>query len=160
MTPVYLAILESKTKAMLLKYIPEAVTKAGLPDSSVADLLQAIAAGGTPKMLAKVPGMTPAVEQALVPALSHAYAKAYAYIYYAAIAVGGIGLIASICIRDYDQYFTDHVPRQIYKISDKQEDPLSGHEMHKSVEMGDRTESWVETRRASNDSTGPTTTVT
>jgi len=36
-------------------------------------------------------------------------------VYYAALAVGLVGLIACCCIKDYDPYFTSHVPRQIYK---------------------------------------------
>lgn len=66
-----------------------------------------------------MPGITPQIEAVLGAALSNAYAAAYAYVYYAAVAVGLVGLIACFCIRDYDQYFNNHVPRQIYKASNE-----------------------------------------
>jgi len=98
----------------LASIVPPAVIKAGLPASSISDLFAAITVG-TPEALAKVPGIDSRIEAALAAALSNAYAAAYAYVYYAAVAVGLVGLIACFCIRDYDQYFNNHVPRQIYK---------------------------------------------
>ncbi len=114
MAAVFLAILSSKVPKEIAAYVPAAALKAGLPQSSLKDLFTAIAAG-TPKALAAVPGITPEIELAVAESLSNAYAAAYAYVYYAAIAVGGVGLIACICIKDYDKFFTDHVPRQIYR---------------------------------------------
>lgn len=162
MTTVYLAILSTKTKAEILKYVPKAVIQAGLPETSVPDLLLAIAAGGTPETLSQVDGITPAIEQTLGTVLPTAYAAAYAYVYYAAVAVGCVGLIASFCIKDYDEYFTDHVPRQIYKINDgdqdrRLEDKL-GHEMQQHPEEGKEDPSTV-TPSASADSNGPATTL-
>ena len=98
----------------LIEIVPPAVIKAGLPASSIPDLFAAITVG-TPAALAKVPGINPQVEAVLGAALSTAYAAAYAYVYYAAVAVGLVGFIACFCVRDYDQYFNNHVPRQIYK---------------------------------------------
>lgn len=109
-----MAILANKVPEKLASMVPPAVTKAGLPASSIPDLFTAITIG-TPAALAKVPGINPQIEAVLAAALSNAYAAAYAYVYYAAIAVGLVGLIACFCIRDYDRYFNNHVPRQIYK---------------------------------------------
>lgn len=113
-TAVFVAILTNKVPAKLASIVPPAVIKAGLPASSITDLFAAITVG-TPEALAKVPGINPRIEAVLAAALSNAYAAAYAYVYYAAIAVGLVGLIACFCVRDYDQYFNNHVPRQIYK---------------------------------------------
>ena len=65
--------------------------------------------------MAAVPGMTAEVGAAVSAALSSAYAKSYSYVYYAAIAVGAVGLIAAICLKDYDALLTSHVPRTIGK---------------------------------------------
>lgn len=51
-----------------------------------------------------VPGISTSIQLAVSQALSDAYA---------AVAVGGVGLIAAICMRDYDKLLTSHVPRTI-----------------------------------------------
>ena len=58
--------------------------------------------------------MTAGIEVAVSNALSDGYAAAYAYVYYAAVAVGIVGLIACMSLKNYDNLFTDHVSRQIY----------------------------------------------
>ena len=35
------------------------------------------------------------------------------------------GFLASLCLRDFDHYFTDHIPRQIYKKDDAEVDVLN-----------------------------------
>lgn len=112
-TAVFVAILTNKVPEKLATIVPPAVINAGLPASSIPDLFAAITVG-TPAALAAVPGINPQIEAVLGAALSNAYAAAYKYVYYAAVAVGLVGLIACFCIRDYDQYFNSHVPRQIY----------------------------------------------
>jgi nicotinamide riboside kinase len=62
-----------------------------------------------------VPGMTPNIESVLIDALEDAYAAAFAFVYYAAVAVGATAVIAALFIKDYDQFLTGHVPRQVYK---------------------------------------------
>lgn len=113
MTSVYIAILTSKVKTEIGKYVPAAALKAGLPASSLPALFGAVAAG-TPEAMSQVPGITPAIETAVGGALSKAYPAAYAYVYYAAMAVQGVALIAAICVKDYDGLFNNHVSRQIY----------------------------------------------
>jgi Fungal trichothecene efflux pump (TRI12) len=116
-TAVFVAILTNKVPEKLAAIVPPAVIKAGLPASSIPDLFAAITLG-TPAALAAVPGINPQIEVVLGAALSNAYAAAYKYVYYAAVAVGLVGLIACFCVRDYDQYFNNHVPRQIYRAKD------------------------------------------
>ena len=131
----YSAILDNKIPIELENHVVPAALNAGLAKSSLTDLFNAIALG-TPSALAKVPGINPSIEAAVGTAVASAYAAAYAYVYYAAVAVGLVGLIGTLplllsqhlrdklhmlmclaccLIRDYDQYFTSHVPRQIYK---------------------------------------------
>ncbi|KIW77805.1 hypothetical protein Z517_07638 [Fonsecaea pedrosoi CBS 271.37] len=114
MSVVYLAILSSKTTSKLTAHIPPVATQAGLPETSVSSLLAAIAAG-TPDAMDAVPGITATIREAVAAELPWAYAAAYAYVYYSAIAVAGVGLIACFCVKDYDKYLTNHVSRQIYK---------------------------------------------
>ena len=127
MTAVYLAVLSSKTTQKLSTYIPPVALQAGLPRSSVPKLLQAIALG-TPEAMKNVPDINDRIQAAVGAELPYAYAAAYAYVYYAAVAVAGVGLIATFCVKNYDPYFTNHVPRQIYKLN---QDKVGGSESEK-----------------------------
>ena len=91
-TAVFVAILTNKVPGELAKYVPSAAEQAGLPASSIKPLFTAIAAGTSDALLA-VPGMTPEIAAAVGAALANAYAATYAYVYYAAIAIGIVGLI-------------------------------------------------------------------
>jgi hypothetical protein len=119
MAAVFVAILSNKAPAKIVAYVPPAAINAGLPQSSLAELFEAIGAG-TPAALAQVSGMTPQIEAAVASSLSNAYVAAYAYVYYAAVAVACVGLVACICVKDYDDFFTSHIPRQIYTSGEKE----------------------------------------
>ncbi|OQU97446.1 hypothetical protein CLAIMM_03376 [Cladophialophora immunda] len=110
---IYLAILNNKLPGEIASKVPQAALAAGLPKSSLADLLQAAAAGTTAAFSA-VPGMTPEIQQAAINALLHARSVAYSYIYYSSIPVNFCGVVAALCMRDYDHLLNSHVPRQIY----------------------------------------------
>jgi hypothetical protein len=117
--------------------------------------------------------MTPEIEAAVAAALANAYAAAYAFVYYAAVAVGIVGVIgefrfllphdpvfcryttdhaintACFCVKDYDPYFTNHIPRQIYKggkdevgalnVSSTGSDTFESEEDQESVVTGKKT---------------------
>lgn len=156
MTAIYLAILTSTTKVEIMKYVPQAAMQAGLPDSSIADLLDAISAG-TAEAMSNVPSITPAIEMAVTAALTDAYTAAYAYVYYAAAAVGAFGLIACICIKDYDKLFTKHIPRQIYKA--KEAEKPRNHAEQQNPEAGEDKDRPADIRSSTPDSKGPSTTL-
>jgi len=79
---------------------------------------------GTQTALLEVDGMTPDILRTTNIAVSSAYSKSYAYVYYFAVALGGLAIIASASLRDFDQYLTGHVSRQLYKKKETNEDPL------------------------------------
>lgn len=112
-TTIYLAILNNTLPKEIAKRVPEAALALGLPSSSVSDLLKA-AAVGTSDAFETVPGMTFRIQQAVTTALVDARVVGYSYIYYATIAVNACGIIAALCLRDYDHLLNSHVPRQIY----------------------------------------------
>lgn len=120
---VFVAILSNEAPVKIAEMVPPAALDAGLPESSLTDLFTAIGVGSS-AALAAVPGMNPQIETAVVDSLSNAYAAAYAYVYYAAVAFGAVGLIACVCIRDFDRHFTGHVPRKIYKAGQNVEGDL------------------------------------
>jgi hypothetical protein len=90
-----------------------AVEAAGLPASSIPALLAAVSSASREALMA-VPGMTASILKVVNDTVSDAFAASYAYVYYTAVALAGVAIIASLCLRDFDHYLTDHVPRQIY----------------------------------------------
>lgn len=111
---VFIAILTSKAKAEIAARVPAAVLQAGLPQSSLPELFAAVQAQSA-AAIGAVPGMSPTIASALTDSLSDAYAVAFSYVYYAGAAVGATAIIASLFLKDYDQFLTTHTPRQIYK---------------------------------------------
>ncbi|KAL2421666.1 Trichothecene efflux pump TRI12 [Exophiala dermatitidis] len=111
---VFVAILSNEAPKKLQEYVVPAALNAGLPKSSLTDLFTALDVGTTAALEA-VPGMTNEILAAVGSATATAYAAAYSYVYYAAVAIGVLGLFACVIIKDYDPLFTDHIPRQIYK---------------------------------------------
>jgi hypothetical protein len=84
----------------------------------------AAAAAANQTALLEIEGMTPAILRTTNIAVSDAYSKSYAYVYYFSIAIGVLAIIASVCMRDFDQYLTSHVSRQLYSKKDARTDPL------------------------------------
>lgn len=115
MTTVFLAILNNKEPIEIAAKVPAAALAAGLPESSLTALDAAISSSD----YSSVPGITPAIEAAVGAALIDAYSAAYAYVYYAAVAVGGAGIIAVLFLRDFDKQMTTHVPRKLYAHGDE-----------------------------------------
>lgn len=111
---IYIAILSNRLPTEIAAKVPAAAIAAGLPKSSLVDLLQATATA-TAKAFQAVPGMTPEIQNAVIDALVSARSTAYSYIYYASIPVNMCGVIAALFLRDYDHLLNSHVPRQIYK---------------------------------------------
>ncbi|KAF2011410.1 fungal trichothecene efflux pump [Aaosphaeria arxii CBS 175.79] len=122
-TAAFIAVYVNKVPGYLASTVPDAVVSAGLPSSSLSDLMTAVAAG-TQSALQAVPGMNEAILRATNIAVSTAYSRSYAYVYYFAVALGGVAIIASVCLRDFDQYLTEHVSRQLYHKAEANTDPL------------------------------------
>jgi hypothetical protein len=84
----------------------------------------AAAATANQTALMEIQGMTPELLRATNIAVSNAYSRSYAYVYYFAVAIGALAIIASLCMRDFDKYLTGHVSRQLYHKKDARTDPL------------------------------------
>jgi hypothetical protein len=93
-TAVFTAILNSKVKSGIASHVPIAAMAAGLPEASLPALFGAIAAQST-AAFAAVPGFTLEVEAAVSSALVEAYSSAFKYVYYTALAIGSVAIIAA-----------------------------------------------------------------
>jgi hypothetical protein len=99
---IYSVVLASRSAAELGRQVPAAVTAAGLPASSVAGYMAAIAAGGTPKLLAGVQGLTPEILAAGAESYRWAYTEAYKTIFLVSLAFGGLTILANCFIPNID----------------------------------------------------------
>lgn len=112
-TAIFLAILNNKLPGELQKHLVPQVLQAGLPAKSIPTLLTAVSTG-TQSALEAVPGMTSKILAVANAGASTSFAAAYAYVYYTAVALGIVSCLAALSTRDFDQYLTNHVSRQIY----------------------------------------------
>jgi hypothetical protein len=58
--------------------------------------------------------------------MADSYTASYANVYYFAMALGVIPIIAGLCMRDFDCYLTDHVAHQLYDRKNAHQDMLEG----------------------------------
>nr|AVM39108.1 putative trichothecene efflux pump [Trichoderma taxi] len=122
-TAAFISLYTNKFPGQLQSKLVPAVRDAGLPESSIAGLLAA-AVTGNPQAIAAVPGMTTNLIQVANDAVADSYAAAYSYVYYFAMALGVVAIVASACTKDFDHYLTNHVPHQIYTAKEADVDLL------------------------------------
>ncbi|UPX16271.1 uncharacterized protein EKO05_0006681 [Ascochyta rabiei] len=122
-TAAFIAVYTNKVPGYIASIVPKRVLAAGLPESQLESLMTAAAAANQTALLA-IEGMTPELLRTTNIAVSEAYSKSYAYVYYFAVAIGVLAIIASVCMRDFDKYLTDHVSRQLYHKKITHIDPL------------------------------------
>ncbi|RYO40855.1 hypothetical protein AA0111_g1315 [Alternaria arborescens] len=122
-TAAFIAVYTNKVPGYLALIVPQRVLADGLPASSLSALMTAAATANQTALL-EIDGMTPELLHTTNIAVSDAYSKSYAYVYYFAVAIGGLAIIASLCMRDFDEYLTGHVSRQLYHKRDTSTDPL------------------------------------
>lgn len=120
---IFVAIYTNKLPGYLNSIVVPALQETSLPESSIPLVLQT-APLASQEALQAIPGVTPAILTIINQSVADAYGHSYAYVYYAAVALGGICVIAACCLRDFDQYLTDHVARMVYRKEDTKEDPL------------------------------------
>ena len=94
------------------RHITPAALGAGLPQSSIPDLFQALATNNPNATLA-VPGMTPEIAQAVQQAALVAITKAYQYIHLSSISFGCIAIAAAIYLKPLDHLMTSHTPTRV-----------------------------------------------
>jgi len=108
-TSLYLSILSNQMTKYLPRYVVPAATEAGLPASSLKDLFAGITAGS----FAKVPGITPTIEEAVGHAVKHAYSMSFRTVFLCTLPFGAIILVAAVISPNVEDYLTDDVARRL-----------------------------------------------
>lgn len=106
---VYSVVLTARVTETLSTQLPAKLIAAGLPMSSVAQYMTAIAAGGSEALLSQVQGLTPEILAQGATAYRYAYADAYRTIFLVSLAFGGLAILVSFFIPDIDALMSGKV---------------------------------------------------
>ena len=109
---VYISILTNRYSVNFPRDVTAAAIAAGLPESSVSGLFEAIA-NGTEAALDAVSGMTPAIEEAVAQGTKTAWASTFSTVYYSSLAFAGLAVIAACFSSDIDSYMNGYVSRRL-----------------------------------------------
>ncbi|KAL3601772.1 trichothecene efflux pump [Fusarium poae] len=124
-TAAFIAVYTNRYPRELTTHLSSALRGTGFPQGSFSGLLEA-AKSGQIEAVNALPGMTTNISQLVSKAMADSYAASYANVYYFAVALGVIPIVASLCMRDLDSYLTDHVPHQLYDRKNAAKDILEG----------------------------------
>jgi len=117
-TSMYSSILTTESA----KYIPQkvipAALAAGLPESSLPNLLSSISLGN----FTAVPGISPNIIAATVDAIKVAYALSFRTVYLCTLPFGILLIIAALLSPNVEQYLTDEVARKMHNRDDEKSD--------------------------------------
>ncbi|GAP85261.1 putative trichothecene efflux pump [Rosellinia necatrix] len=108
---VYSTILSNRLKYTIPTNIGPVAVAAGLPEDEVPALAKAIL-GGT---LAKFPGLTTSISQAVTSVLPTAYSQAYQTVYLASFGFGAIAIVGCLFAKDARDLMTDKVERKMHR---------------------------------------------
>ena len=119
------AIVNGKIDSTLARDVGQAATSAGLPASSVPDLLEAIGAGAG---FDTVPGLNDAILGQALHARNWAYARAYRLAWASIIPFVALAIVAVWFIKQVKDQMTEHVEASVEsrKIAGKADEEASG----------------------------------
>ncbi|KAM5351110.1 hypothetical protein ACJ41O_003833 [Fusarium nematophilum] len=120
---VYTTILTNVQSSQMLKLVPPAAISAGLPESSVEQLLAALPLGSA--ALEQVPGITAEIIAAAAKAFQQSYVVGLRTTCLSSLSFGVIGIIACICCQDIEHKMNDKI--EIFLENDKHADKNKYH---------------------------------
>ncbi|KAI0433868.1 fungal trichothecene efflux pump [Xylaria sp. FL1042] len=106
---VYSTILSNRLKYTVPANVGPAAVAAGLPEDQVPSLAAAVL-GGT---LAKFPGLTTDISQAVASVVPTAYSQAFQTVYLASFGFGAIAILGCLFAKDARDLLTDKVERKM-----------------------------------------------
>ncbi|KAH8662156.1 fungal trichothecene efflux pump [Xylariales sp. PMI_506] len=106
---LYVSVLDNKLQNYLPDYATAAAVGAGLPESSVSDLLAGISTGN----LTGVPGITSSIIAAVTDSETAAYTDAFKMVFYCAIPFSVIMIVGACFVPNMEKYLGDNVARKL-----------------------------------------------
>ncbi|KAE8353465.1 siderophore iron transporter [Aspergillus coremiiformis] len=111
-TAIYVAILNNRLSITIPANVSAAATKAGLPQSSLTDLLKAVSSSSDTAMNA-VPGINPHVTSAVMDAVRTANSQSFRTVFLVTVAFGGMSLVAALFSVDVDERLNNEVAAKL-----------------------------------------------
>jgi hypothetical protein len=109
---IYVAILDNRVAVNLPKDVSSAALGAGLPETSLTDLLEAVSAGTTSAMEA-VPGINENIMTAVFNAVKTAYSQSFRTVFLVSIAFGGLAVVAAFASVPVDEKLDNAVAAKL-----------------------------------------------
>lgn len=109
-TSIYSTILSNKMATNIPKYVRPAALGAGLPLSSMPELLAAVASGE----FSAVKGVNPHIISVVTEAYKTACSESFKIVYLASIAFGGLAIIAALWSPNMEHKLNDEVARRLH----------------------------------------------
>lgn len=109
---IYVSIYQARLKVVLPRDITRAVENAGLPESSLPALFDAIA-NGTTSALNAVPGMNDTILTAVDTGNKMGYHASYKLTFLVSIAFGCLAIFASCFLQDVSHLLTNDINKKI-----------------------------------------------
>lgn len=116
---IYVSIYQSRLKVVLPQDITSAVEKAGLPESSLPALFDAIA-NKTTAAFDAVPGMNDKILAAVDAGTKQGNHTSYKLAFLASIAFGCLAIIASVFVGDVSHLLTNDINKKIRRMGAKE----------------------------------------
>ncbi|KAL4810449.1 fungal trichothecene efflux pump [Aspergillus unguis] len=107
---IFVTILNNKVASNIPKYVIPSVLSAGLPETSLAALLQALGTGD----FSQVPDINPSIVAAAVEGNKEAYVHSFKIVYLVGIAFAVLGIVSGLFVPDCEDKFTDGVARKLH----------------------------------------------
>jgi hypothetical protein len=111
-TTIYVTILTNRLATTIPANVVPAAIAAGLPESSLTALFDALTSGS----FAEVPGITPSIILGVIDSLKVADSQAFKTVYLTSIAFGGCAIIAALFAQNVSERMTGHVARRIREL--------------------------------------------
>lgn len=105
---IYLVVLSSRLRETIPSQVPAAAIEAGLPSTSVTQLLNAFTIG-TPASFSNVPGISTSILAAATSAYQKASSDAYSTIFLTSIAFTGLAVILSFFVVNVEDRMTSDI---------------------------------------------------
>lgn len=105
---IYVVVLSNRLADTVPATVGPAATNAGLPSSSVASLLSALAVG-TQEAFDNVQGLTPSILSTAQRAYKEGNRQAFQTVFFVSIAFSGLAIIMSIWAPNVDNLMTDQI---------------------------------------------------
>lgn len=116
---IYTVILTNRLSTTIPNEVPPKLIAAGLPASSVASFLSAVAVG-TPEAFSTVVGLTSEIEAVGIAAYKLASSHAYQTVFYSTIAFSALAILGACGAPSVDSYMTGKVVAVLHKRKDEE----------------------------------------